>query len=66
MRLQSLTDNRQGDRRREVSSYWTEFLEKGPQIVGAVKAGIDMAKIGVRIGEAALPYIRPLVLAAAL
>ena len=66
MRLQSLTDNRQGDRRRQVGSYWTEFLEKGPQIVGAVKAGIDMAKIGVSLGEAALPYIRPLVLAAAL
>ena len=66
MRLQSLTDNRQGARRREVGSYWTEFLEKGPQIAGAVKAGIDMAKIGVRLGEAALPYIRPLVLAAAL
>ena len=66
MRLQSLTDNRQGDRRRPISSYWTEFLEKGPQIVGAVKAGIDMAKIGVSLGEAALPYIRPLVLAAAL
>jgi len=66
MRLQSLTDNRQGDRRREVGSYWTEFLEKGPQIAGAVKAGIEMAQIGVRVGEAALPYIRPLVLAAAL
>ena len=66
MRLQNITENRQGDRRRPVSSYWTEFLEKGPQIVGAVKAGIDMAKIGVSLGEAALPYIRPLVLAAAL
>ena len=66
MRLQNLTDNRQGDRRRPVGSYWTEFLEKGPQIAGAVKAGIDLAKIGVSLGEAALPYIRPLVLAAAL
>ena len=66
MRLQNLTDNRQGDRRRPVGSYWTEFLEKGPQLAGAVKAGIDLANIGVSLGEAALPYIRPLVLAAAL
>ena len=66
MRLQNLTDNRQGDRRRPVSSYWTEFLEKGPQIAGAVKAGVDLAKIGVNLGEVVLPYILPLVLAAAL
>jgi len=66
MRLLNLTDNRQGDRRRPVGSSWTEFLEKGPQIAGAIKAGIDLAKIGVSLGEAALPYIRPLVLAAAL
>ena len=66
MRLQKLTDNRQGDRRRPVSSYWTEFLEKSPQIIGAVKAGVDLAKVGVELGEAVLPYVRPLVLAAAL
>ena len=66
MRVSSNPHNRQGDRRREVGSYWTDFLEKGPQLVGAVKAGIDLAQIGVRLGEAALPYIRPLVLAAAL
>ena len=66
MRLQNITENRQGDRRRPVSSYWTEFLEKGPQMVGAVKAGVDLAKIGVKLGEAVLPYVRPLVLAAAL
>ena len=62
MRLQSPPDNRRG----QFSSYWTEFLEKGPQIAGAVKAGIDMARIGVSLGETVLPYIRPLVLAAAL
>ena len=62
MRLPSPTDNR----RSQFGSCWTEFLEKGPQIVGAVKAGIDIARIGVSLGESALPYIRPLVLAAAL
>ena len=62
MRLPSPTDNR----RSQFGSYWTEFLEKGHQIVGAVKAGIDIARIGVSLGKSALPYIRPLVLAAAL
>ena len=52
--------------RREFGSYFTEFLEKGPQIVGAVKAGIEIGRVGVNLAETALPYIRPLVLAAAL
>jgi len=62
MRLSNPTNNRRG----EFGSYWTEFLEKGPQIVGAVKAGIEIGRVGVSLGEAVLPYIRPLVLAAAL
>ena len=62
MRLQTNSDYRG----RPFGSYWTEFLEKGPQIARAVKAGIDMARVGVSLGETVLPYIRPLVLAAAL
>ena len=62
MRLSHPTNNR----RREFGSYWTEFLEKGPQIVGAVKAGIEIGRVGVSLAESVLPYVRPLVLAAAL
>ena len=62
MRLPNPTDNR----RSQFGSYWTEFLEKGPQVIGAVKAGIEIGRVGVSLAETALPYIRPLVLAAAL
>ena len=54
------------DPRREFGSYFTEFMEKGAQIAGAVKAGVEIGRTGVEIGRAVLPYIRPLVLAAAL
>ena len=45
--------------RRDFGSYATEFLEKGTQLAVAVKSGVQLA-------ETILPYIRPLVLAAAL
>ena len=52
--------------RRQFGSYFTEFLEKGTQIVGAVKAGVEIGRAGAEIASTVLPYIRPLVLAAAL
>ena len=45
--------------RRDFDSYATDFLEKGTQLAVAVKSGVQLA-------ETILPYIRPLVLAAAL
>ena len=63
MRVSRPTNNH----RREFGSYATQFLEKGTQIVGAVKAGVEIGRAGVELAEAAMPYIRgPLVLAAAL
>jgi hypothetical protein len=44
--------------RRDVGSYATEFLQKGTQIAVAVKSGVELA-------QTILPYIRPLILAAA-
>ena len=54
------------DHRREFGSYFTEFLEKGTQIAGAVKAGVEIGRTGVEIARVVMPYVRPLVLAAAL
>ena len=45
--------------RRDFGSYATEFLEKGTQLATAIKSGVELA-------EVVLPYVRPLVLAAAL
>jgi len=45
--------------RRDFGSYATEFLEKGTQLAVAVKSGVQLA-------ETILPYVRPLILAAAL
>ena len=45
--------------RRDFGSYATEFLEKGAKLAVAVKSGVQLA-------ETVLPYIRPLVFAAAL
>ena len=54
------------DHRRQFGSYFVEFLEKGTQIVGAVKAGVEIGRAGIELAEAVMPYVRPLVLAAAL
>jgi len=45
--------------RRDFGSYGAEFLEKGTQLAVAVKSGVELA-------QTILPYVRPLVLAAAL
>ena len=45
--------------RRDFGSYATEFLEKGTKLATAIKSGVELA-------EVILPYVRPLVLAAAL
>ena len=45
--------------RRDFGSYATEFLEKGNKLATAIKSGVELA-------EVVLPYVRPLVLAAAL
>ena len=45
--------------RRDFGSYSTEFLENGTQLAVAVKSGVQLA-------ETILPYVRPLILAAAL
>ena len=46
-------------RHRPARSHFSEILDKGSEIVGAVTAGVKLA-------EVVLPYLRPLVLAAAL
>ena len=62
MRVSRPTNNH----RREFGSYATEFLEKGAQIATAIKSGVEIGRTGVEMARVVLPYIRPLVLAAAL
>ena len=45
-------------RHRSASSYASEFLQKGTEVAVAIKSGVQLA-------ESVLPYLRPLILAAA-
>ena len=45
-------------RYRFASSYASDFLQKGTEVAVAVKSGVELA-------ERILPYLRPLILAAA-
>ena len=42
-----------------VSSNFSEYLQIGTEVIGAIQAG-------VKLGEVVLPYLRPLIVAAAL
>ena len=44
-------------RHRPASSNFSEYLQRGTQVMGAIQAG-------VKLGQVVLPYLRPLVIAA--